>query len=181
MGNRKQAIQKAREYKAVRPVFLDTETTGLDQSAEIIEICIVDYDDAVLLDTLVRPSGKIPLDAVQIHGITNEMVKGAPTWLEVWPSVQAILQGKYIGIYNVEFDQRMLRQTNQIYSIAWEYPSLRFFDVMKLYADYSGAQRFASLEAAGRQCGIAIPNSHRARDDTRLLRALFNFIASRLP
>jgi DNA polymerase III epsilon subunit-like protein len=181
MGNRRQAIQKAKEYQAIKPLFLDTETTGLDSYAEIIEICIVDYDDKVLVDTLVRPTIAIPPDSTRINGITDEMVKTAPTWLDVWPGVQAVLQGRYVGIYNVDFDVKMMRQSHQKYGIPWELQMQRFFDVMKLYSDYRGISRFFTLQAAGRECGIAIPNSHRARDDTRLLRALFYYIASRMP
>lgn len=165
----------------MQPLFLDTETTGLDFNAEIIEICIIDHDDTVLIDTLVRPTIPIPPDSTRINGITNEMVKSFPTWREIWPDVQPVLQSRYVGIYNVDFDVKMLRQSHQKYGIPWELQTQRFFDVMKLYADYRGISRFASLDTAGRESGIPIPNSHRARDDTRLLRALFLYLASRMP
>ena len=181
ISSRKSAIQKAREYLAVRPVFLDTETTGLDPSAEIIEMCVVNHDGTVLLETYVKPVRPIPLDAVRIHGISGEMVADAPNWPEVWPTVEAVIRGRYIGIYNAEFDLKMMRQSQQRYGMAWEFPFSRVFDVMKLYADYSANQRWVSLETAGRQCGIPLPNSHRARADTLLLREVFQFIASRTP
>ncbi len=179
MSSRKLAIQRAREYLAVRPVFLDTETTGLDSNAEIVEISIIDSDGKVLLDTLIKPARSIPLDASRIHGITNAMVADAPAWPEVWPGVEAILRGRYIGIYNVDFDLRMMRQSHKIYGMDWEFPQHRAFDVMKLYADYIGSQRWVALDTAGRQCGIPLPNAHRAQADTLLLLTLFQYIASR--
>jgi DNA polymerase-3 subunit epsilon len=179
MNSRKLAIQKAREYLAVRPVFLDTETTGLDPDAEIIEISIIDHDGVVLVDTLVKPTRSIPVDAIRIHGITDLMVKDAPTWPEIWPVVESALRGRYIGIYNVDFDLRMMRQSHWRYGIPWDFPQNRVFDVMKLYADYSGSQRWVSLDTAGRQSGIGLPNAHRAQADTILLRALIQYIASR--
>ena len=181
ISSRKSAIQKAREYLAVRPVFLDTETTGLDPNAEIIEICVVDHDGTVLIDSLVRPARPIPLDAIRIHGITDDMVKDARTWPEVWAEVEPIMRGRYIGIYNADFDLKMMRQSHKKYGLIWEIPLSRVFDVMKIYADFARNQRWVSLETAGRQCGIPLPNSHRAQADTLLLWEIFKFIASRTP
>lgn len=55
---------------------------------------------------------------------------------------------------------------------------------MELYARYYGSwneryssYRWQSLENAGSQCGIAIPNSHRAKDDTLLARAVLLHMA----
>ncbi|HID85120.1 MAG TPA: 3'-5' exonuclease, partial [Anaerolineales bacterium] len=36
------AIRTAKAWLKRRPVYLDTETTGLDEGAEIIEIAVVD-------------------------------------------------------------------------------------------------------------------------------------------
>ena len=180
-SSRKTAIQKAREYLAVRPVFLDTETTGLDSGAEIIEISVADQDGGILVDTLVKPIRPILADAIRIHGITNELVKTAPAWPKVWPMVSQAIAGRYIGIYNADFDLRMLKQSHLFHGIVGNVPASRVFDVMKLYADYIGSSRWVTLEVAGRQCGIPIPNSHRARDDTLLLRALLMHLAERMP
>ena len=63
--------------------ILDTETTGLYDDAEIVEISIIDENGGVLLDTLVKPLKPIPAEATAIHGITNEMVATAPTWVAI--------------------------------------------------------------------------------------------------
>jgi DNA polymerase III epsilon subunit-like protein len=180
-STRKSAIQKAREYQASRAVFLDTETTGLDARAEIIEICVMDHSGEILVDTLVKPTRPIPSDATLIHGITNQMVQQAPSWPEVWPLVQAAILGRYIGIYNADFDLRMVKQSHLCHAIAWDFPVQRVFDVMKIYSEYQGNSRWVSLDVAGRQSGISLPNSHRARADTDLLRMLFLHLASRIP
>ena len=60
---RRSAIEMAREMVARRPVYLDTETTGLDEQSEIVEISLIDSDGSVLLDTLVKPLERIPAGA----------------------------------------------------------------------------------------------------------------------
>lgn len=51
-------------------LFIDTETTGLGDDAEIVEICIIDSHGFILLNTLVKPTKPIPDEAIAIHGIT---------------------------------------------------------------------------------------------------------------
>ncbi|MGH1280407.1 3'-5' exonuclease [Bacillus basilensis] len=65
-------------------VILDTETTGLTQRDQIIEICVNDLTGKILLNPLVKPTINIPAEAASIHGITNEMVDDAPSWIEIY-------------------------------------------------------------------------------------------------
>ena len=186
MNARGQAIQIAREKLALNPLYLDTETTGREQSSEIIEISIIDDVGQVVFESLVKPTRLIPLEVTRIHGITNEMVKGSPNWMSVWPHVRDVLTGQIVGIYNAEFDLRMIKQTLEKFRMAWTIPeNFSSFCIMKLYAQYRGewnnmrgAYRWHSLENAGRQCRIPLPNSHRARDDSLLARAVLHYMAA---
>ena len=83
-------------------VVLDTETTDLD--GWVVELAVVAMDGTVLLDTMVDPLVAIPEGAAAIHGITNETVSGAPTFVELLPEMEALLAGKRIVIYNATFD-----------------------------------------------------------------------------
>ena len=58
-------------------VILDTETTGLNERAEIVELSIIDKNGNTLFDRLIKPKGHIPRDAEQIHGISNADVENA--------------------------------------------------------------------------------------------------------
>ena len=98
---RKEAVVLARQRLAAQPIFLDTETTGVRSTAEIIEISLIDHTGEVLLDSLVRPRVPIPAAATQVHGIHDAMVATAPTWPELWPQVQALLAERTVGIYSV--------------------------------------------------------------------------------
>jgi DNA polymerase-3 subunit epsilon len=112
------------------------------------------------------------------------MLADAPTWDQVWPQVESVLLEKKIGVYNVEFDLRLIKQSNQRSWIRSSLPDSSFFDIMQLYARYYGdwdpfhhSFRYQSLELAGRQCGIHLPNAHRAVDDCLLTRALLHHMA----
>jgi DNA polymerase-3 subunit epsilon len=182
--DRKNVINEVQTYLAEHPVYLDTETTGMHLSAEVIEIGIVDDDENVLYDSLIRPRGKIDPAAARVHGITPEMLADAPTWDEAWPHAEAVLTGRRVGVYNVEFDLRLIKQSHNRSWLRWALPDQNFFDIMKLYARFYGdwdpsrrSFRYQSLEQAGRQCGIQLPNAHRAIDDCLLARALFHHMA----
>ena len=185
-SDRTRAISFAQEKLKLLPVYLDTETTGIDKKSEIIEICIVDNDDQVLYQSLVKPTTSIPSDVTRIHGITNDMVTYAPNWLRVWPVVQEFLIGKHVGVYNADFDIRMIQQTNTRYGLPSGISAFsNYFCIMKLFAQYygdwdrsRGSYRWQSLDFAGKHCRIPIANSHRAVDDTRLARAVLHCIAN---
>lgn len=182
--HRRLAIQQAKLEFALKPVYLDTETTGLDGWSEIVEICIVDYDGATLLDTLVKPRYPIPPDATAVHGITNQMVRTAPTWAQVWNEIHGLLKNRRVAIYNAEYDVRLMQQSHDLHALRWTFPDSSFWCVMKLYADYYGEwdsyhgnNRWQKLGRAADQCGISMPNVHRARGDALLSRAVHVFMA----
>ncbi len=186
-SDRAAAIKLAQKRIAQRPVYLDTETTGFKKNDVLIEISIIDHDGSTLVDTLVNPNRRIPYDAIEIHDITNEMVQDAPTWKEIWPKVEAALAGRAVGIYNADFDTRIIKQTHAHNQMRWVKPTgTTFFDIMKPYAQFYGKwnsrhgnYRWQSLEKARVQCGLSLPNSHRALDDTLLTRALLHYMAER--
>ncbi len=177
------AVARARAILQDSPLFFDTETTGLNSSAEIVEVGIVDAEGNTVLESLVRPCRRIPSDAVAVHGISNQMVREAPTWAELWPEVSELFRGRRVGIFNADFDLRMMRQSHQQHGLSWEDMGGNAFCVMKMYARYYGDKRgiedakWQSLQKAGRQCGIALPNTHRAVGDARLTCAVFRHMA----
>ncbi len=184
---RRQAIQRAIAWVEEKPVYLDTETTGLTAKDEVVEIAVIDHDGGILVNELVRPARKIPADATGIHGITNEMVANALTWPVLWVSkVRPALFGRTIAIFNASFDLRMMVQSHG--NMQEPYRTLRTVDVLDLYAKFYGewdsirrAYRYQSLEKAGKQCGIALPNAHRALADTLLTRELLIYMSRANP
>ena len=145
----------------------------------------LDDDERELFSSLVKPRGAIDPAAARVHGITPEMLAGAPNWADIWPAAQAVLEGRRVGVYNAEFDLRLMKQSHTRAWLRWTLPDTNFFCLMKLYARFygdwdprRGSYRWQSLEMAGRQCRISLPNAHRAVDDCRLTRALLHHMAS---
>lgn len=169
--------QQAQQCLNRNCLVLDTETTGLDGLAEIIEIAVIDAGGKVLLNTLVRPSKSIPADATAIHGITNEMVSDAPIWPEISAQVHALIAGKIIVIYNAEYDMRLLMQTDAIWGVQPEFSSdtdtiPRMVCAMQEYAEFYGQRnerggyKWQKLTAAADQEGVTIEGTpHRALSD----------------
>ncbi len=186
ISSRSEAIEKARSILNRKPVYIDTETTGTGPMDSIIEFSIIDADGSVLLDSLVRPVGKISPAAFNVHGISNEMVRDAPPWNEVWGKISKIFENRLVAIYNADFDVRMMKQTHTLNWMKWESPpGTEYVCLMKLYAQFYGAInpkygtfKWQSLDEAGRQCGITLRNTHRAKDDTLLARELLIYMAN---
>ena len=76
---RAQAIGWAAEtIERADVLYLDTETTGLRNSDELVDIAVIDNSGRILLNSLIKPRQSIPRDATAIHGITNQMVLHPP-------------------------------------------------------------------------------------------------------
>lgn len=100
-------------------IILDTETTGLAEDSEIIEISIITLTGETLLNTLVKPTRPIPPEATAIHGITDDDVAAAPSWREVWPiAARLIKRARFILIWNADFDTRLMEQSCRAHRLA---------------------------------------------------------------
>lgn len=98
-------------------VVLDTETTGLGDNAQVIDLAIVAPSGEVLFDRLMKPSIAIENAAAQAHGITQEMVEFVPTWCYFKPDILAQIRGKNVITYGATFDRRILHQSDRGYAL----------------------------------------------------------------
>lgn len=97
-----------------RPLaFIDLETTGVNPGSDrIVEIAIVKVmpdGSKIVKRKLINPEMPIPPQTTAIHGITNEMVKDAPTFRQVANEIKQFLDNCDISGYNSnKFDIPML-------------------------------------------------------------------------
>ena len=187
--DRQDAILKARQILEDAPVIFDTETTGLDSNAEIIEISCIAADGTVLLDTLVRPTNSVPKEATRIHGLSDADLLTAPNILELEPKFKTIFDHRTVGSYNLAFDTRLIGQSLHKASQGLQkdrHWADTNFCIMALYAqfwgdrqDYHSRYIWQALGKALDQCGITVEGPlHRALADSRAALALLQHIAA---
>ncbi len=177
------AANLARQWVSEKPVYIDTETTGLEKTDEIVEISIVDHDGSLLFSSLVKPSRPIPSEAQRIHGISDKMVATSQSWPILWPTLRNYLYGRTIAAYNAPFDLRMMEQSHARYRLPWR-ENLKLVDVLPLFSDFRGiwnpargSMKYFKLEDAGQFFNITLPNAHRSTADSILTRAVLHCIA----
>ena len=171
-------------------LIIDTETTGLDGSAELVEISIIDTTGATVYDELVMPWGNVPPDAARVHGLTKHRLEreGALPWPEHYAAVkEAVLAAKVVRVYNLDFDERIIQQTCRQYRLA---PVLSVADsngvglgcAMLEYAEHRGVighygdYRWHKLENACRYEGVRADQDHRALSDCRMVLGLMRAV-----
>ena len=95
---------------AMRQIFLDTETTGLDAANgdRIIEIGCIEMVNRRLTGQnkhfYLNPDRSSHPDAVKVHGLTDEFLADKPRFAEVVDDLMAFLEGADIVIHNAGFD-----------------------------------------------------------------------------
>ncbi len=151
-----------------RPIaFIDLETTGVNISVDrIVELAIV----KVLPDgskqvkrKLINPLMPIPAGASAIHGITDDMVKDAPSFKQVANEVKQFIDNCDLGGYNSNrFDVPMLIEEFLRIGIAFSVEGRRMVDVQKVF--HLMEQR--TLSAAYKfYCQKTLDDAHSAEAD----------------
>ena len=97
-----------------REIVLDTETTGFDPKTgdRLIEVGCIEIEDLLptgrTFHTLVYPERLIPQDAIRVHGITEEKVRGAPKFREVVGDLMAFIGDAPVIAHNAAFDRSFI-------------------------------------------------------------------------
>lgn len=180
-------------------VIIDTETTGLDDIAQVIEVAAISGTGEILLDTLVRPWSPptmivpenvrvVPAVATAIHGITDAMLVNAPSWLDVHSQLSVLVRRRPVVIYNSAFDVRLLQQSAELVGLGDPLQWAATIDcAMLAYAEHRGVwiedeKRFKrhKLTAAVAYEGIDVSGiqAHRALGDCRMTLELIRAMAN---
>ncbi len=147
--------------------FIDLETTGVNLGTDrIIEIAIVKIlpDGARSVKRkLINPEMIIPQTSIDIHGITNEMVKEAPTFRQVAQELRQVLDGCDLAGYNSNrFDIPLLIEEFLRAGVLFEMKGRKMVDVQNIF--HKMEQR--TLSAAYRfYCNKNLEGAHSAEAD----------------
>lgn len=151
-----------------RPLaVIDLETTGINPGIDkIVEIAIVKImpdESKQVKRKLLNPEMAISKASSDIHGITNEMVKDAPTFRQVANEIKQFLENCDIGGYNSnKFDIPVLVEEFLRIGIDFKFESRKLVDVQKIF--YQMEPR--TLSAAFKfYCNKELVNAHSAEAD----------------
>ena len=164
-------------------LIIDTETTGLTDDDEVIQLAIVDLEGRVLLDTLLKPTVAIAPEACAVHGITNQHLINAPTISDLYDKIASLIRNQCLIAYNADFDRRLLRQTCKRYGLS-KFEVEGWDCVMEKYTWFWGKRyndgdyKRQSLIAACTQQGIIVDGAHEAVKDCLLTLKLIKVMAN---
>lgn len=105
------AAELAQSWLSADTIILDTETTGLSKTDQVIEIAAVNGLGAVLLDCRIKPTVEINPHAQAVHGISAASLANAPEWSAIHARFTSLIQGKTLIAFNAKFDLAMLQQS----------------------------------------------------------------------
>lgn len=151
-------------------IILDLETTGMLAAEErITEIGLVEADKGGFVDSwsqLVNPEKSIPPFIESITGISDAMVRHAPTFAELAPALYARLQGKLLVAHNARFDYGFLRSEFARVDLAYE---ARVLCTVKLSRKLYPEQRRHNLDSLIQRHDLRCSARHRALGDAEVL------------
>ena len=166
--------------RATHAWVLDTETTGRQHTARIVEVAIVRVDlttgeTSQGRATLVHPGCPIPRDVIAVHGITDAMVRGAPTVDKVLPRLFDVLvkgaeANEPLVIHNASFDLNIIRNDAKRVRVALP-NKVRVYDSLRASRALRKVKGHA-LGVVAERYGVVVEGAHRAWADVLMLAAV---------
>lgn len=108
----------------MRYIVLDTETTGLDpkQGHRIIEIGCVEVINRRVTGKnyhqYINPDREIDEGAIEVHGITNEMLEDKPRFADISGDFLNFIRGAELVIHNARFDVGFINHELKLLDVA---------------------------------------------------------------
>lgn len=178
--------------KVYRPgntlVFLDTETTGISEKDEPVQVAMcrfrvggTDENPELVpdgeMDTYIKPSVPMTDKASSVNGITDAFLSDKPTAWEAFPEIHAFLgEHPMVASYNAGFDIKMMESLYGKNGMSLE-PSV-VIDVLEMSRDvYANEQSHRLGDIA---ITLGVDNNDHAHDalaDTRCMVRVFGILA----
>jgi DNA polymerase-3 subunit epsilon len=155
--------------KISKPIcFFDLETTGVNVSSDrIVEISILKIfpnGNKESKTWLVNPGVPIPLEASNIHGITNDIIKNEPLFKMIASDIKSMINNCDLAGFNSnKFDIPLLAEELLRSEIDFSLDNVSTIDVQNIF--HKMEQR--TLSAAYQfYCGKSLDNAHSSKADT---------------
>lgn len=162
-------------------VFIDLETTGPNPATDrITEIGIVEVTAAGVQrwSTLVNPGVPIPPFIQNLTGITDDMVRGAPSFASVKDELLQRLEGGLFIAHNARFDYGFLRYEFKRHGMRLQREVLCTVKLSrKLFPD----EIRHSLDALIERHGLTVEGRHRALADAELIWQFWDKLQATVP
>lgn len=161
-------------------IIFDFETTGVDTNNDrIIQIGAkkTNLDGTIeVKNLLTNPCIPIPEGATEVHGITDEMVKDAPTFKQIAKGMSAWFSGcDLCGFNSNNFDLNILLSEFDRAGVDFEIGG----DLIDVYLLYKKLYPRSLVEIYKRLLGKELENAHDALSDVNATEEVFHFLVAK--
>lgn len=162
-------------------ICFDIETTGLSAARDkITEIGAVKVENGIITDkfsTFVNPEMPIPQKITQLTGITDEMVKDAPSQSEAVSAFLEFAGDNVLVAHNAPFDTSFIAKACEDMGRKYNYTSI---DTVAISRAILTDIKNCKLDTVAKFLRLGEFNHHRATDDAEMLAKIFITLCRRL-
>lgn len=159
----------------------DIETTGLsaarDKITEIGAVKVVNGEITDTFSTFVNPEMPIPQKITQLTGITDEMVKDAPSQSDAVSAFLEFAGDNVLVAHNAPFDTSFIRKACENMGREYNYTSI---DTVAISRAILTDIKNCKLDTVANYLRLGKFNHHRATDDAEILAKIFISLCNRL-
>lgn len=162
-------------------ICFDIETTGLSAARDkITEIGAVKVENGVITDTFstfANPEMPIPQKITQLTGITDDMVKDAPSQSEAVSAFLEFAGDNVLVAHNAPFDTSFIAKACEDMGREYNYTSI---DTVAISRAILTDIKNCKLDTVAKFLRLGDFNHHRATDDAEMLARIFINLCQRL-
>lgn len=162
-------------------ICFDIETTGLSAARDkITEIGAVKVENGVITDTFstfANPEMPIPQKITQLTGITDDMVKDAPSQSEAVGAFLEFAGDNVLVAHNAPFDTSFIAKVCEDMGREYNYTSI---DTVAISRAILTDIKNCKLDTVAKFLRLGDFNHHRATDDAEMLARIFINLCQRL-
>ena len=163
-------------------IIFDVETTGLspthDRLTEIGAVRMRGMQVVETFNTMVDPEQPIPAKIVELTGITDAMVEGAPKEAEALRKFMEFCgENPVLAAHNAKFDTSFVRNVCKRQHITFDFATLDTLILCKCMLPTMSRHR---LDGVAKALKLGKFDHHRASDDAQMLAKIYKELVSRL-